>query len=62
MNYGVKDMEMVPGRRGGICVCANTVREAVCIHIFQVKKQNKTQNIKKTQQISVWNQKWNREK
>lgn len=39
MNYAVKDIEMVPGRRGGICLCVNIVHEAVYRNIFYVKKQ-----------------------
>lgn len=25
INYAVKDLEMVPGRRAGICLCVNAV-------------------------------------
>lgn len=46
MNYAVKDIEMVPGRRGGICLCVNTVREAMYRYIFQAK--NQSQPKKKT--------------
>lgn len=42
MNYAVKDIEMVPGRRGGICLCVNTVREAMYRYIFQAKKKKST--------------------
>lgn len=62
MNYVVKDIEMVPGRRGGICLCVNTVREAMYKYIFQAKKQNqqKKNKPKTKEQISLWNQKGNR--
>lgn len=52
MNYAVKDIEMVPGRRGGICLCVNTVREAMYRYIFQAKKKNQPQ--KKNQTQNQW--------